>query len=103
MVAAVLRNELGWFDRDENNSGQILARLNSDATNVRAAVGDRVSVIVQNATLLTVACIIALVLQWKLALVMLSTFPLLVLSALGEVSSPLYDYFLLIDTASLSW
>ncbi|CAM6101080.1 unnamed protein product [Calypogeia fissa] len=84
MLAAILRNEMGWFDRDENTSGQILARLNSDATNVRAAIGDRVSVIVQNTTLLVVAFTISLAFQWKLALVMMSTLPLLVLSALSE-------------------
>ncbi|CAM6101081.1 unnamed protein product [Calypogeia fissa] len=84
MLTGILRNEMGWFDREENNSGQILARLNADATNVRAAIGDRVSVIVQNTTLLLVACIFSLSLQWKLALVMLSTFPLFVFAAFGE-------------------
>ncbi|CAM6101079.1 unnamed protein product [Calypogeia fissa] len=84
MFTTILRNELGWFDQDENNSSQILARLNSDATNVRTAIGDRASLILQNITLICVAWIISIVLQWKLALVIISVSPLLVLSASAQ-------------------
>ncbi|CAM6102646.1 unnamed protein product [Calypogeia fissa] len=84
MFTTILRNELGWFDQDENNSGQILARLNSDATNVRTAIGDRAAVILQNTTLICVAWIISIVLQWKLALVIISVSPLIVISASGQ-------------------
>lgn len=63
IVAAIQRNELGWFDKNENNSYQILARLNSDATNVRAAVGDRAAEILQNTTLKLASWIVSVFLQ----------------------------------------
>jgi ATP-binding cassette subfamily B (MDR/TAP) protein 1 len=34
MLANILRNEVGWYDRDENSSGAICARLASDANMV---------------------------------------------------------------------
>ncbi|KAL2635589.1 hypothetical protein R1flu_007068 [Riccia fluitans] len=84
MFGTILRNELGWFDKDENNSSQVAARLASDATLVRAALGDRMSVILQNAAMLGLAIILSLILQWKLALVILATLPGLIASAISE-------------------
>ncbi|KAG8087603.1 hypothetical protein GUJ93_ZPchr0010g7374 [Zizania palustris] len=78
MLAAVLRNEAGWFDMEENASARIAARLALDAQNVRSAIGDRISVIVQNSALMLVACTAGFVLQWRLALVLLAVFPLVV-------------------------
>lgn len=85
--AAILRFEIGWFDYDENNSSLVASRLAADATLVRAAVGDRVSTIMQNGALTVTAFVIAFVLQWKVTLVILSTFPLLIGAAIGEVQS----------------
>ncbi|KAJ7557609.1 hypothetical protein O6H91_04G001900 [Diphasiastrum complanatum] len=84
MLTAILRNELGWFDREESSSTQVTSHLASDAANVRAAVGDRISIIVQNLTLVAAAFISAFIIQWRLAIVVLTTFPLLVGSAIGE-------------------
>ncbi|CAL5000395.1 unnamed protein product [Urochloa decumbens] len=78
MFAAVLRNEMAWFDADENSSARVAARLALDAQSVRSAIGDRISVIVQNTALMVVACTAGLVLQWRLALVLLAVFPLVV-------------------------
>lgn len=82
MLEAVLRNEVSWFDREENNSSQVAARLASDATNVRSAIGDRISMIVQNSALMLVACTIGFVLQWRLALVLIAVFPIVVAATL---------------------
>ncbi|XP_047061877.1 ABC transporter B family member 1 [Lolium rigidum] len=78
MLAAVLRNEMAWFDMEANASAHIAARLALDAQNVRSAIGDRISVIVQNSALMLVACTAGFVLQWRLALVLLAVFPLVV-------------------------
>jgi ATP-binding cassette subfamily B (MDR/TAP) protein 1 len=34
MFANILRNEVGWYDRDENSSGSVCARLSTDANTV---------------------------------------------------------------------
>ncbi|XP_077220029.1 ATP binding cassette subfamily B1 [Tasmannia lanceolata] len=78
MLAAVLRNEVAWFDREENESARIATRLALDANNVRSAIGDRISVIMQNSALMLVACTAGFVLQWRLALVLVAVFPIVV-------------------------
>lgn len=78
MLAAVLKNEMAWFDREENESARIAARLALDANNVRSAIGDRISVIMQNSALMVVACTAGFVLQWRLALVLIAVFPVVV-------------------------
>ncbi|MCO5594158.1 hypothetical protein L7F22_048181 [Adiantum nelumboides] len=84
MFKAIIRNEVGWFDRDENNSNRLTARLAVDAAQVRAAVGDRLALILQNLTGFVTACVIGLILEWRLALVLLATFPLLIAAAVGQ-------------------
>ncbi|XP_078427601.1 ATP binding cassette subfamily B1 [Wolffia australiana] len=78
MLAAVLRNEPAWFDMAENSSARVAARLSLDAHNVRSAIGDRVSVVVQNASLMVVSCAAGLLLQWRLALVLVAVLPVVV-------------------------
>ncbi|CAK9160782.1 unnamed protein product [Ilex paraguariensis] len=78
MLTAVLKNEMAWFDQEENESSRIAARLALDANNVRSAIGDRISVIMQNSALMLVACTAGFVLQWRLALVLIAVFPIVV-------------------------
>ncbi|GER54296.1 ABC transporter B family member 1 [Striga asiatica] len=78
MLEAVMRNEMAWFDSEENESSRVAARLALDANNVRSAIGDRISVIMQNSALMIVACTAGFVLQWRLALVLIGVFPVVV-------------------------
>ncbi|CAL5419876.1 unnamed protein product [Camellia sinensis] len=78
MLAAVMKNDIAWFDQEENESSRIAARLALDANNVRSAIGDRISVIMQNSALMVVACTAGFVLQWRLALVLIAVFPVVV-------------------------
>ncbi|XAR69647.1 Xenobiotic-transporting ATPase [Bertholletia excelsa] len=78
MLTAVLKNEIAWFDQEENESSRVAARLALDANNVRSAIGDRISVIMQNSALMMVACTAGFVLQWRLALVLIAVFPIVV-------------------------
>ncbi|XP_057548337.1 ABC transporter B family member 1 [Amaranthus tricolor] len=78
MMAALIKNEMAWFDQEENESARIAARLALDANNVRSAIGDRISVIMQNSALMLVACTAGFVLQWRLALVLIAVFPVVV-------------------------
>lgn len=84
MFSAILQNEIGWFDLDENNSSLLAARLATDATLVRAAVADRMSTITQNLALTVTAFVIAFVLEWRVTLVILATFPFLIGASVGE-------------------
>ena len=47
LLAAILRQDIGWFDKEENNSGQLVSRLSTDAVAIRGAVGDQVGAVLQ--------------------------------------------------------
>ncbi|KAG0606707.1 hypothetical protein M758_9G161600 [Ceratodon purpureus] len=84
MFARILTNEVSWFDADENNSSQVTARLSADATIVKGAIVDRISLVVQNFTLMAAVCVIGFTYQWKMAFVVLATFPLQVFATFVE-------------------
>ncbi|KFK34765.1 hypothetical protein AALP_AA5G190700 [Arabis alpina] len=84
MFSAMLRNEVGWFDDEENSPDTLSMRLANDATFVRAAFSNRLSIFVQDSFAVIVALIIGLLLGWRLALVALATLPILTLSAIAQ-------------------
>uniref|UniRef100_A0A804KAF5 ABC transporter B family member 19 n=1 Tax=Musa acuminata subsp. malaccensis TaxID=214687 RepID=A0A804KAF5_MUSAM len=84
MLSAILRNEVGWFDEEENNSSLVAARLANDAADVKSAIAERISVILQNMTSLLTSFIVGFIVEWRVALLILATFPLLVLANFAQ-------------------
>ncbi|KAH9740064.1 ABC transporter B family member 19 [Citrus sinensis] len=84
MLAAILRNEVGWFDEEEHNSSLVAARLATDAADVKSAIADRISVILQNMTSLLTSFIVAFIVEWRVSLLILGTYPLLVLANFAQ-------------------
>ncbi|GFP90363.1 ABC transporter b family member 19 [Phtheirospermum japonicum] len=84
MLAAILRNEVGWFDEEENNSSLLAARLATDAADVKSAIAERISVVLQNMTSLLTSFIVAFIVEWRVSLLILATFPLLVLANFAQ-------------------
>ncbi|KAK4834907.1 hypothetical protein QYF36_002346 [Acer negundo] len=84
MFSAMLRNEVGWFDDEENSADTLSMRLANDATFVRAAFSNRLSIFIQDSTAVIVAVLIGMLLQWRLALVALATLPILTVSAIAQ-------------------
>ncbi|KAK9039526.1 hypothetical protein V6N11_014724 [Hibiscus sabdariffa] len=80
LLSKILTFEVGWFDQDENSSGTVCSRLANDASVVRSLVGDRMSLLVQSISGVTVACIMGLFIAWRLAVVMIAVQPLAILS-----------------------
>ncbi|CAI0388592.1 unnamed protein product [Linum tenue] len=85
MLAAILRNEVGWFDEEEHNSSLVAAKLATDAADVKSAIAERISVILQNMTSLLTSFIVAFIIEWRVSLLILGTFPLLVLANFAQV------------------
>ncbi|KAK9810283.1 hypothetical protein WJX72_007941 [[Myrmecia] bisecta] len=81
LMAAILHQELGWFDREENSSGAISGRLATDTVSIRGAVGDQVGISIQSIVTFVAAYVIAFTAGWKMTLVVTSTVPLLLLAA----------------------
>jgi ATP-binding cassette subfamily B (MDR/TAP) protein 1 len=96
----MLRNEVGWFDEEENSADTLSMRLANDATFVRAAFSNRLSIFIQDSAAVIVAVLIGMLLQWRLALVALATLPVLTVSAIAQVCTistclPVQIYFIL--------
>ncbi|KAK4286054.1 hypothetical protein QN277_002665 [Acacia crassicarpa] len=78
LLGKLLTFEMGWFDDEENTSAAICARLTSEANMVRSLVGDRLSLLTQAIFGSIFAYALALVLTWRLSLVMIAVQPLVV-------------------------
>ncbi|GFS34213.1 P-glycoprotein 6 [Actinidia rufa] len=84
MFSAMLRNEVGWFDEEENSADTLSMHLANDATFVRAAFSNRLSIFIQDSAAVVVAVLIGMFLHWRLALVALATLPILTVSAVAQ-------------------
>ncbi|OWM87527.1 hypothetical protein CDL15_Pgr022639 [Punica granatum] len=80
----MLRNEVGWFDEEETSADTLSMRLANDATFVRAAFSNRLSIFIQDTAAVIVALLIGMLLEWRIALVALGTLPILTLSAIAQ-------------------
>ncbi|XWS56534.1 hypothetical protein CRYUN_Cryun09bG0093500 [Craigia yunnanensis] len=84
MFSAMLRNEVGWFDEEDNSADTLSMRLANDATFVRAAFSNRLSIFIQDSAAVIVAILIGMLLHWRLALVAFATLPVLTVSAIAQ-------------------
>ncbi|GAV77509.1 ABC_tran domain-containing protein/ABC_membrane domain-containing protein [Cephalotus follicularis] len=84
MFSAILSNEIGWFDETNNTTSMLSSRLESDATLLRTIVVDRTTILLQNLGLVVTAFIIAFILNWRLTLVVLATYPLIISGHISE-------------------
>lgn len=89
-LSAMLRNEVGWFDEEENSADTLSMRLANDATFVRAAFSNRLSIFIQDTAAVFVALAIGMLLEWRVALVALATIPILTVSAIAQVCTKNY-------------
>nr|QST14979.1 ABCB1-1 protein [Diaphanosoma celebensis] len=76
----IIKQEIGWFDQEDNSVGALCARLSGDASSVQGATGSRVGLVFQATATLIVSIILALYYQWKLGLVTLVFVPLLLVA-----------------------
>ncbi|CAF1077719.1 unnamed protein product [Didymodactylos carnosus] len=78
--AAILRKEMGWFDKDSNSVGSLITRLSSDTSALKGLTGVRLGVLLQSLGAVIAAFVIAFQAGWKLTFVVLCFTPLLILS-----------------------
>jgi ATP-binding cassette subfamily B (MDR/TAP) protein 1 len=72
----ILRQDVEFFDREENSTGALLSFLSTETKNLAGISGVTLSTILILAVWLTAASVIALALGWKLALVCIAIVPL---------------------------
>ncbi|XP_049818455.1 ATP-dependent translocase ABCB1-like isoform X2 [Aethina tumida] len=77
---AMLHQEMGWYDKKENGVGALCAQLAGDAASVQGAAGIRIGSVLNSMSTFILSCTFALFYDWKLALVLLSFAPLILMS-----------------------
>ncbi|KAL8550599.1 hypothetical protein ACS0TY_009142 [Phlomoides rotata] len=80
VLRKILTFEIGWFDRDENTSAAVCARLSTEASTVRSLVGDRMSLLIQVFANAVLSFALALIIAWRLAVVLIAIQPLIITS-----------------------
>ncbi|KAL3277068.1 hypothetical protein HHI36_012429 [Cryptolaemus montrouzieri] len=70
LFVAMLKQEVGWFDRAENSVGALCTRLSSDSGDIQGASGMPVGIILLSVCTTVLSNGFALIFQWKLALVL---------------------------------
>ncbi|GER27684.1 ABC transporter B family member [Striga asiatica] len=83
----IVNMEIEWFDRWENSSGAIGARLSTDAYLIRSLVGDFLAELVQGLASVVVGLGIACAASWQLALIVFATIPLLIFNGYVQMRS----------------
>ncbi|KAK9062090.1 hypothetical protein SSX86_019275 [Deinandra increscens subsp. villosa] len=73
----VVQMEISWFDKTQNSSGIIAAKLSTDAASVRGLVGDNLSLLVQNSATALSGLIIGFMGCWQLAFIVVVLIPLI--------------------------
>jgi ABC-type multidrug transport system fused ATPase/permease subunit len=81
MFEAIIRREIGFFDSEENSIGTLTTRLSEDSRLVHKASGEALVKSLQAAFTLIVGVIIGFYASWKIALVVLATFPLNIIAS----------------------
>ncbi|KAL4704734.1 hypothetical protein ACJJTC_006512, partial [Scirpophaga incertulas] len=76
--SAILKQEMGFFDKATNTTGALCARLSGDAAEVQGATGLRIGLILQGTSSVIVGFFMAVSYNWKLTLVGSAFLPIMV-------------------------
>lgn len=76
---SMLRQEIGWFDREENTSGGLTSFLSTSVTEIAGLSGSTLGTILMVSTTLIASLALSLAIGWKLAVVCMSAIPVLIL------------------------
>nr|XP_033786800.1 ATP-binding cassette sub-family B member 5 isoform X2 [Geotrypetes seraphini] len=82
---AMLRQEISWYDDNENNTGALTTRLATDASQVQTATGSRLGLIAQNVSTMGLSIIIAFIYGWEMSLLIMVMSPVLAVAGMLEV------------------
>lgn len=74
---AMLRQDVEFFDRDENTAGALTSFLSTETTHMAGLSGATLGTILMTISTLVTCLVVALAIGWKLALVCISTVPVL--------------------------
>ncbi|KAF0305251.1 Multidrug resistance protein 1 [Amphibalanus amphitrite] len=79
-MAAILRQEMAFFDDPVNSVGALCSRLATDSSNIHGACGPRLGTVAQAVSTLAFSVTVAAYLSWRLALVLAPFVPLVLVA-----------------------
>lgn len=81
----MLKMPVPWYDIPSNNAGTLAARLSVDAEQVNSLTTTIASIMTQNISTLISGVVIALVFEWRTALVAIGMLPLMIISGVIQM------------------
>uniref|UniRef100_A0A1X7UDM9 Uncharacterized protein n=2 Tax=Amphimedon queenslandica TaxID=400682 RepID=A0A1X7UDM9_AMPQE len=75
-----LRQDMSWFDKEENSAGALTTKLSTDASLVQGATGSRLGTLVEISVAMLLSLIISFVYSWMLTLVLAGFIPVFMLA-----------------------
>ncbi|CAM9333516.1 unnamed protein product, partial [Hapterophycus canaliculatus] len=82
---AILRHDVGWFDKEENSVGVLTTQLEEDSAKVQNATGTNVANKTQLTITLLLGVIIGLASAWQIGLLALGLIPLMATAAVVQM------------------
>jgi ABC-type multidrug transport system fused ATPase/permease subunit len=86
LFSRIMRQDLPFFDHPDNGVGRLTTKLATDAITVEQSAGIRFGITAEIFSALFTGLFISLWACWQLALILLATFPLLLLSSAARTS-----------------
>ena len=74
---AMLRQDIGYFDREENSAGALTSFLSTETTRLAGMSGTTLGTLLVVTTTLVAAIVLSTAIKWKLALVCIACIPIL--------------------------
>ncbi|WOL05032.1 ABC transporter B family member 10-like [Canna indica] len=75
LFSAILRNEVGWFEKPENSVGLLATHVVTDTSMIKIIISDRMSVIVQCISSILIATVVSMIVDWRMGLVAWAVMP----------------------------
>ncbi|CAF1320387.1 unnamed protein product [Rotaria sp. Silwood1] len=88
--ACLLRQEIAYFDRPENSSGAICARLSSDASAIQEMAGTRLGAICEALSMTFFGLLLGFLINWQLTMIAFCPLSILAAVTYGEMQVRLW-------------
>ncbi|CAN0102225.1 unnamed protein product [Pylaiella littoralis] len=82
---AILRHDVGWFDKEENSVGALTTQLEEDSAKVHFATGTNVATKTQLVMTLCLGVIIGVISAWQIGLLAVALIPLMATAAIVQM------------------
>jgi len=87
MFEAIMRRNIGFFDNEENNIGQLTTQLSDDSRIVHKAFGEALAKQLQAVFTLALGLALGFSASWKIAFVVLACFPLNIAASVVQMQA----------------